>query len=221
MLVALGTAAIGWAPRVLFTGTTPTERLAPLVAHETLLRYTIVGEAAMYIAFLAVALTLHRLLAPTHRLLAAAMATLALTSVPFGFVNVTYLLDLLRLVQGPITPQTLEQITVAYERYRAGALVQSIPWGLWLLPFGLLVIRSGFLPRLLGGLLLLAGLGYVAHFGGRVLFPGYRESVWPRVFSAPRVAEIGIAGWLLLFGARRTPFERRSAPPVARATASG
>src|SRR5437763_1934814 len=42
-----------------------------------------------------------------------------------------------------------------------GLLVEQIFWGLWLLPFGWLVIRSRFIPWILGALLLVNGLTYV------------------------------------------------------------
>ncbi len=42
-----------------------------------------------------------------------------------------------------------------------GAAIAQILWGLWLLPLGLLVFRSGFLPRILGGWLIINGLAYV------------------------------------------------------------
>jgi hypothetical protein len=33
---------------------------------------------------------------------------------------------------------------------------------------------------------------------------GYRESIWPEVFAAPRISEILMAFWLLTLSARRT-----------------
>jgi hypothetical protein len=46
-----------------------------------------------------------------------------------------------------------------------GFLINEIFAGLWLFPFGLLVFRSGFLPRILGLLLFVSGFGYVAISG--------------------------------------------------------
>ncbi len=45
---------------------------------------------------------------------------------------------------------------------RQGVLVSEIFWGLWLLPLGVLVYRSGFLPRFLGVWLFVNGLAYLA-----------------------------------------------------------
>jgi Domain of unknown function (DUF4386) len=55
-----------------------------------------------------------------------------------------------------------------------GVLANEIFWGLWLLPFGLLVYRSRFLPRLLGAWLMIACFGYLANSFTGLLFPATR-----------------------------------------------
>jgi hypothetical protein len=45
---------------------------------------------------------------------------------------------------------------------------------LWLVPFGLLVVKSRFLPRVLGILLIIAGVAYVAHSLTSLLLDGHR-----------------------------------------------
>ena len=52
-----------------------------------------------------------------------------------------------------------------------GITVASIFWGLWLFPFGLLVIRSGFIPRLFGFLLIVAGVAYLASAFATLVVP--------------------------------------------------
>lgn len=138
------------------------------------------------------------------------MAMLVLISVPLGFANLIALVEIQRLVEAGDVTSSAEAIAAAYDRYRAGHFLQSVPWGLWLLPLGVLAIRSRIMPRFLGAGLILAGVGYVAHFAARLLVDGYRESVWPEVFAAPRIAEILTAFWLLAFGARRTFWRARS-----------
>jgi hypothetical protein len=201
LVVITGVFSLGIAPSTLFDGDTDAARHASLAANIPLLKASILGELACYVAFAGTAVALHRLLAPTGGFSAAMMAVLALVSVPFGFANVAHLMEILRLLETP-TATGIADVAAAHQRYRAGIALQSIPWGLWLVPLGWLTIRCGYLPKLIGVLLILAGFGYVIHFTGRLLVPDWRETIWPQVLGAPRVGEMMLAGWLLVFGAR-------------------
>lgn len=203
IVVIAGTFSLGYAPGLVFAGATPAEIAQSAAANEPLLRLLIAGELVCYTAFLVLPLALYRLLAPAGQFAASVMAALAMMSVPFGFANVMHLFDILRAIDAG---GGAEIIPAAYERHRAGLLVQSIAWGGWLLPFGWLVIRSGFLPRLLGLILIAAGIGYLVHFTGRLLFnEAYEASGLAPILRAPRVGEIAICVWLLVMGARRRP----------------
>lgn len=57
--------------------------------------------------------------------------------------------------------------------YNDGILLATVFWGLWLFPLGLLVYRSGFIPKFLGVLLMFGCLGYLINFTGNTLFENY------------------------------------------------
>lgn len=209
IVVVTGLFSLGYAPERIFAGQTDTEIVRSVVAHEGLLRLSIAAELACYTAFLVLPLALYGLLAPAGRFAAMLMVALAVASVPLGFANIMHLLEILRGVDGGGAETAPSSVMLALDRYRSGLFVLSIPWGLWLIPFGYLVIRCGFLPRVLGVLLILAGLGYVAHFLGRLLFEGYEFSGLAPLFKAPRISEILVCLWLLAFGARGIPRLRR------------
>jgi hypothetical protein len=131
----------------------------------------------------------------------------ALVSVPIVFVNVLNELIALRLVSGAdfLTTFTKPQLDgLAYLFYRVhgqGITVASIFWGLWLFPFGMLVIRSGFIPRVFGVLLLIAGGAYVVSAFFTLIVPQYAGRVTP-VTGLLEIAELPIIFWLLIRGAR-------------------
>lgn len=213
VVVATGTFGLGFAPDRIFAGETPEALVAGIADQQALLGMAIIAEVACYVAFGLLALALFELLRDVHAGAAAAMGMLVVISVPFGLANVTALVEIHRLAHSGELAASPGAVVALHERYLAGLFVQSVPWGLWLLPFGYLVIRSGFLPWLLGVGLILAGAGYLAHFAARLLIEGYRESVWPPVFASPRIAEILTAFWLLLCGARRTLWPGRRRTP--------
>ena len=89
----------------------------------------------------------------------------------------------------------------------------EIFWGLWLLPLGLLVMRSGFLPRVLGILLIVAGVAYAAHSIVSLLLAGQRIVLYERITMLARAAgELPAILWLVIKGAdvRRLPGTDRS-----------
>lgn len=136
----------------------------------------------------------------------------ALVSVPIVFVNVLNELIALRLVGGAdfLAAFTKPQLDgLAYLFYRVhgqGITVASIFWGLWLFPFGMLAIRSGFIPRVFGVLLLIAGSAYLVSAFFTLIVPQYAGQVTP-ITGLLEIAELPIIFWLLIRGAR----EERSA----------
>jgi hypothetical protein len=88
--------------------------------------------------------------------------------------------------------------------HRYGYVVGWI-FGPWLFHLGTLIYGSGFLPRLLGVLLIAAGFGYVVDSITPLLLPGY-ASVVDRFASIPlMLGEPALILWLLIIGAKDQP----------------
>src|SRR6266568_3304814 len=85
-----------------------------------------------------------------------------------------------------------------------GLVVASIFWGLWLFPFGILVIRSGFIPRVLGVLMMMAGIGYLASSFTSLLLPRYAHPVG-QFAMVLEIGELPIIFWFLIWGAKAQP----------------
>lgn len=82
--------------------------------------------------------------------------------------------------------------------------------GLWLFPFGVLVFKSGFLPRTLGVWLALNGFAWLAVAFTGFLAPQYGNMVDAITFPFT-FGEIAITFWLLVFGARMPNISGRRA----------
>ena len=82
-----------------------------------------------------------------------------------------------------------------------GNTVDSVFWGLWLLPCGILVIKSGFLPRILGILLMVAGFAYLTSSITSIVLPAYSQVV-SQVTMPLLFGEFPIIFWLLIKGAK-------------------
>jgi hypothetical protein len=90
--------------------------------------------------------------------------------------------------------------------YKTGFVTAQLFFGTWLFPLGYLVYKSGFLPRFLGVLLLLDGLGVLIWFFQALLLPSLPAISYPG-FAVGFVAEVGLGLWLLIKGVnlRRYP----------------
>jgi hypothetical protein len=80
-------------------------------------------------------------------------------------------------------------------------------WGLWLLPFGWLVVRSRFLPRWLGYWLLLDGVAWITISVTFLLAPDYADALF-RYFQPMFMAEVAAMLWLLIVGAKEQSLPR-------------
>lgn len=176
-------------------------------ASESLLRLGIGCDLIGSIIFIFVVLALYRLFKPVSEGHAVAMATLLLISMPISFFSVVNELGALIVVKGGnfvvgFDQHQLDTLAYLFFRLRNQAIiVAQIFWGLWLFPFGILVIRSGFIPRFIGYLLFIAGIGYAADSFTAVLLPAYRDSVG-QVAGILEFAELSIILWLLIWGAK-------------------
>jgi hypothetical protein len=139
-------------------------------------------------------------------------------SVPISFLDILNNIAALILVSGVdflsvFDKGQLDALTYFFLRLHSqGVLVAQIFWGLWLFPFALLVIRSGFIPRILGFFLVGAGCGYVISSFTSLLLPQYGHLVG-QFAMVLEFGELPIVFWLLIWGARDQPAAERSILP--------
>lgn len=209
VVVLTGMFSLAYVPARLIDWNDATATFNNLVAGQALFRLGIVSGLVCYTAFVFLPLALYRLLSPVHERLARLMVVLALVSVPISFVNLLNKLAALSLTGGDAylsawpREQLVSQVMFYLNQYDNGLLIVQIFWGLWLLPLGLLVFKSGFLPKALGVVLVLGCCGYLINFLGFSLFPQYAElGISAAVRLPASLGEIGTCLWLLIVGAR-------------------
>ena len=93
--------------------------------------------------------------------------------------------------------------------YKTGFVTAQLFFGTWLFPLGYLVYKSEILPRFLGVLLLLDGVGVLIWFLQALLLPAYPAIRYPGI-AVSFVAEVGLALWLLVMGSRTGSQARRA-----------
>ena len=211
MVVITGMFSLAYVPEQLVDWESAENTLQNMLAEEALFRYGIVAGMLCYVAFAILPLLFYRMLASIDEWYAKMMVVFALLSVPISVVNRRHKLTILNHLKsvrenpeifGEISKKVLEQL----QHYNDGILVVMVFWGLWLLPLGYLVFKSGFLPRILGILLMLGCMGYMVNLLGYVLLPSYVQMGFSGLIGmVPAVAEIGTCIWLLLVGFKIIP----------------
>ena len=178
---------------------------------ESLLRLGIASELLNAVSFIFLALALYRLFKGVSEERASLMVTLVLVSVPISFLNVLNSIAALVLLSGPeylsvFDTRQLDALALVFlSLHSQGFVVVSIFWGLWLIPLGALVIGSGFAPRVLGLLVILAGLAYVVGSFTSLLLPQSGQLVSSIAIPIEAVGELSMIAWLLITGAKAQP----------------
>lgn len=215
-----GIFALIYVPGKLIVQGNATATASNIAAHETLFRLGIAANLISQILFMWVALALYDLLKGVNRRQAALMLTLIVLPVPIVLLNELNAIAALILVRGADflsifeKPQRDSLAMLFLNLHSHGFDITAIFWGLWLFPLGLLVYRSGFIPRLLGVLLMLNGFTFPVNSFTSLLLPQY-ESIVSRWMKPLSFAELLFMFWLLIMGAKPKPLPGPASPAVA------
>jgi Domain of unknown function (DUF4386) len=201
--------ALIYIPRMLVVRGDAAATAKNILAHQMLFRVGVFGELFTAVAFILLALALYRLLSGVNKTQASLMVILVAISVAITFANVVNNMAALTLFRGDFLAALDKGQREAWGMlflglHHQGLVVNQIFWGLWLLPFGVLVMRSRFLPRILGVLLIVNCCGYVAVSLTSLLLPSDANLVSRAVLPA-LLGELWIWLWLLIKGVKPQP----------------
>ena len=195
-------------PSKLFVTGNATATADNIAAHETLFRLGILSDLFTGTMVIFLTLALYRLFKGVDQELARLVVILgSLMVTPIFFLNTINDAAALLLVRGPDFLSIFDKVqrdalAMLFLRLHShGVRVNGIFWGLWLLPFGLLVYRSRFLPRILGVWLILNCFAYLAVSVTGILWPRY-EAVVSNWVLPIMVGELAIMLWLIIMGAK-------------------
>ena len=138
-----------------------------ILNHETMFRLSIFGDLIGQVIFICLGVAFYRLLRDVNKTWATLMLSFVLVSAAVCFLNVINDIAALILFRGGDflavfeKPQRDALAMLFLRLYNYGQFIAEIFWGLWLFPLGLLIYRSGFIPRLIGGWLMINCFGWV------------------------------------------------------------
>ena len=183
-----------------------------IMASISTFRLGIASELIGQIVFILLVMTLYKLLKPVNQNQAMLMVVFVIVAVTITCLNMLNQFAVLPLLSGADYLAVFDagqlQALVLYflNLHHAGYLIAQIFFGLWLLPLGILVYQSGFMPKIVGILLMVACFGYLADVFTFLLIPGFEV-----VFSQfTFVGEVVLLLWLLIKGVNVEQWEKRT-----------
>jgi hypothetical protein len=173
-----------------------------IVASESLFRIGFVSGLLHHTCFLLVILVLFKLFRPVDRDLASLMLVFGLASVPIMMTNMLNQFAALVLLGdtdylAAFTADQREALTMLFlDLHSHGYYVAGLFSGLFLYPLGRLVLKSGWLPRPIGILLILGCFGYLVELFVSFVYPSY-EVIIALGIAVAIAAELSFTFWLL------------------------
>ncbi|MGH2529132.1 MAG: DUF4386 domain-containing protein [Actinomycetota bacterium] len=184
----------------------------------TLFRLGFASDLVQATVFLLTAMALYVLLRHVNELVARAMVVIVAVSVAIICLNLLNQFVALQIATGQTTsgalgPAGSDALAGLFTDMHGGYLIAQIFFGLWLLPLGYLVYRSGSFPKVLGVLLAVGCFGYLIDTFVHFLAPGIADTIQWIVVAPAAFGELWFVAYLLLKGVRVT--ERPALVPAA------
>jgi hypothetical protein len=182
-----------------------------IISHEWLYRSGIISGLICQTLFVFLVLALNRLLKGVNEKHARLMVTFVIVSVPIAFLNeINRIAPLILLGDAEFLkvfkPDQLNALVMMFlDLFNYGNYVAGVFWGLWLLPFGYLVYKSGFIPRIIGIFLMVSCFGYLVESTTFLLIPQYYGIVSKITMVPSALGEFAVMPWLLIKGVKYEP----------------
>jgi hypothetical protein len=186
-----------------------------ITAGELAYRTDIMGGFVVHIIFIILVVSLYNLFREVDRKQAMFMVLMVSLGVAIALVNLLNKFAPLIFLNGDeylsiFTQPQLEALALGFLRlHSSGANLAIAFWGLWLFPFGILVMRSGFIPKIFGILLIVAGVGYFVTSFTAIVLPELRPVLSPFIMPL-YLGELPIIFWLAIKGVNVQKMEARA-----------
>ena len=186
-----------------------------IIASQSLWRLGIAGDILMHVFDLPLILVFYVLLKPVNKNLALLailfnlIQTAVLVANKLNLLMPTFLLGNAEYLKA-IEPNQLYALSYLFIRaHDYGFGIGLLFFGFACLTYGYLLFRSGYFPRTLGVLMVIAGLSYLTNSFTLILAPTYATKVFP-ILGLALIGELSLCLWLLVKGVDLPTWEKRA-----------
>ena len=178
-----------------------------ILSNEFIFRTGIINDLFSVTICIFLLFALYKLFEQVNKHHALLMVALFFVTIPVTFIMDGFSIASLMIFKGEVLKtfelsqrQDFAMLFLKINNY--GSLTLEMFWGLWLLPFGYLAYKSGFIPRLIGIFLILNGIAYIILSFVSLLFPDYQTIITQFTMPFLILGEISITLWLLIKGVK-------------------
>ncbi len=192
-----------------------------ILAAETLYRSSAAADLAASGCYLVVTLLLYHLLVPVNRRLSLLAAVFSVVGIAIGSVALLLQTGALFLLGSESYLHAFSDAQVqvlSYVSFRMHAQAYDIAlffFGVYCILLGYLIIRSTFLPRAVGVLMILAGIVYIVTTFADIVAPQIGRQIPDAISYLTLLGEGSLTIWLLVFGVDAAKWEQRAAAEAA------
>ena len=215
MIIAAGMFGELFARGPLIVSGNPAATASHIASSIPLWRAGIAGDIVMHMCDIGLMLVLYVLLSPVNRNIAlfALLSNLVQTSVlvvnKLNLLIPVFLLGDAEYLNA-LPPQQRQALAyVSLKTHDHGFGLGLIFFGMTCIALGYLIIRSGYLPKVLGVGMQLAGACYIVNSFVLILFPELAPRLYPAILLPPFIAELSMALWLLIKGVNLSKWHDR------------
>jgi len=188
---------------------------ANILAHESSFRLGLAANLVAGLCYLTATVFVYALLKPVNRNVSLLAAFFSLAGCAVSGLTLVFQLAPLAVLKGAsyLSAFPVEQLQAqafTFLSLRAQAFyIGHVFFGLHCLLVGCLIFRSGYLPRVIGALMVCAGLGWLTMSFSNLLLPPLGHSLDPFIIIPGAIGELSLTLWLLVRGVNVRKWERR------------
>lgn len=177
LLVPLGFFGLLYVPTVLVVANDVAATYLNLQTHEMSVRLSILAALCIQLIQIFIALALYDLFKPIDKRWSQLIVLFTVAAMPIALLNELSRVAILYLINDNAFTATLaaeplqQAVQFLLNLNDDGMMIAHIFWGFWLLPMGVLILKSGYVPAFIGWLMILAFGGYVADTLAWILLP--------------------------------------------------
>lgn len=193
-----------------------------ILASEQLFRYGFAADLIGAICYVGVTLLLYKLFKPLSGTFSLLAAFLSLVAVAIGGANLVNLMAPLVLLGGApylnaISPDQLQTLALTFLRLHAlGYLISVVFFAFYMIVIGCLIVRSTFMPRIIGVLLIVESVCALIYGFVSFLAPPFAAHLFPAILAPGVIGEGSLTLWLLIVGVNAKKWIELAAATIER-----